>query len=60
MTTTLPRFIIAGMAGMAGIAGAIVVALASALTMPSEMTARQNIGYTPVTDQRLRNPEPNN
>ena len=50
-TPTLPRFIAAG---------TMVVGLASALTMPSEMTARQNTSYTPVTDQRLRNPEPSN
>ena len=50
-TLTLPRFLIAG---------AMAVGLASALTMPSEMTVRQNTSYTPVTDQRLRNPEPSN
>ena len=50
-TPTLPRFIAAG---------TMVVGLASALTMPSEMTARQNTSYTPVTDQRLRNPGPSN
>ena len=50
-TPTVPRFIAAG---------TMVVGLASALTMPSEMTARQNTSYTPVTDQRLRNPEPSN
>ena len=40
----------------------LVVALASALalTLPREMTARQPSGYTPVTDARLRKPEPRN
>ena len=44
------------------IPGVLVVALASALalTLPREMTARQPRDYTPVTDERLRKPEPRN
>ena len=55
MTTTLtaPRFIIAG-------AMAVGLASAMALTMAGETTARQTPSYTPVTDERLRNPEPGN
>ena len=52
-TTTSPHFIIAG-ALMGGLA------LALAQTLPSEMRARENTSYAPVTDQRLRDPEPGN
>ena len=52
-TLTVPHFIIVGMM-------AVGLVLALALPLPSEMRARQNIRYVPVTDQRLRDPEPGN
>ena len=51
--TTLPRFIIA-----VALAGGVTVALAHGL--PGGLGARKGARYRPVTDQRLRNPEPDN
>lgn len=52
-TLTVLRFIVVGMM-------AVGLALALALPLPSEMRVRQNTSYVPVTDQRLRDPEPGN
>ncbi len=50
---TVPRFLMVGMM-------AVGLALSLALPVPSEISARQNASYVLVTDQRLRDPEPDN
>ena len=52
-TLTVPRVIIAGLL-------AVGLALALGLPWPTAMRARQITGYLPVTDERLRTPEPDN
>jgi len=52
-TSTVPRFLVVGMM-------AVGLVLVLALPLPSEMRARQSTSYVPVTDQRLRDPEPRN
>jgi len=51
MTPTILRILVCSVA---------TVGLVSVLTRPSEIRARQATGYVPVTDERLREPEPGN